>query len=72
MGSPVGVFTDDEVKNLTPEDKAMLKEHILRHIQTSKEILDIIDNNPNLLTKDQGIKDILRKKAEKLRDRLTR
>jgi hypothetical protein len=70
MGSPVGVFTDAEVRELTVKQKKMLKEHVVQHIQTSAEIRRIIRDNPKLLTKNSKIKKILRKKANKLRNRL--
>jgi hypothetical protein len=70
MGSPVGVFTDAEVRELTAKQKKMLREHVIQHIRTSAEIRRIISDNPKLLTKNAKIKKILRKKANKLRTRL--
>jgi ribosomal protein S13 len=72
MGSEVGVFDDDEVKGLTEQDKAILKEHIQHHIQTSPEIRRIISEKPKTLTEIEEIRDILRRKAGKLQRRLTR
>lgn len=70
MGSTVGVFGDNEVEELTEQDKTMLKEHILHHIQTSPDIRRIISENPKLLTENEDIRNILRRKANKLRNRL--
>ena len=70
MGSPVGVFTDAEVRELTVKQKKMLREHVIQHLQTSAEIRRIIRDNPKLLTKNAKIKKILKKKANKLRNRL--
>jgi hypothetical protein len=70
MGDTVGVFSDDEVEELNDKDKALLKKHILHHIQTSAEILRIINANPKLLTRDPGIRKALRTKAGTLHKRL--
>jgi hypothetical protein len=70
MGSPVGVFSDKEVEGLSDEDKALLKEHILSHIQTSAEIRRIVSAKPKLLTGNKKIRNILRRKAGALQKRL--
>jgi hypothetical protein len=70
MGSPVGVFTDAEVRKLTVKQKKTLREHVILYLQTSAEIRRIIRDNPKLLTKNAKIKKILRKKANRLRNRL--
>jgi hypothetical protein len=73
MGSAVGVHSKDEVKDLTPDERALLKQHVLHHLQTSEEIQKIIGANPKLLkalTKDPKIKTLLRKKARPLYSRL--
>jgi hypothetical protein len=73
MGNPVGVHTDKEVKNLTPDERALLKQHVLHVLQSSEEIHKIIGTNPKLLktlTKDPKIKAILRKKARPMFDHL--
>jgi hypothetical protein len=67
MGSPVGVFTNAEVRELTVKQKKMLREHVVQLIQTSAEIRRIVRDNPKLLTKNAKIKKILR---SKLRNRL--
>ena len=72
MGSEVGVFDDEEVEELTERDKAILKEHILHHIQTAAEIRRVISEKPKTLTEVGEIRDILRRKASKLQRRLTR
>ena len=72
MGNVVGVFDDEEVKALDDKDKALLKEHILHHIQTSAEIRRILHSDPKLLTKHPEIRKALRKKAGSLQKRLTK
>jgi translation initiation factor 2 alpha subunit (eIF-2alpha) len=72
MGSEVGVFDDDEVEELTKQDKKILKEHILHHIQTSPQIRGIISDKPKAVTGIKKIRDVLRKKAGKLQRRLKR
>jgi hypothetical protein len=70
MGNVVGVFTNIEVRELDEDDKALLKEHILHHIQTSAEIRRIIHANPKLVTRNRRIRKILRTKAGALHKRL--
>jgi hypothetical protein len=72
MGVPVGVFDDEEVKNLSEADKRLLKEYILGQIQTSEEVRRIIRDNPRILTVDPDVRTILRQKAGTLKDRLAR
>ena len=72
MGSPVGVFDDSELEGLTQEDKALLKRHVLHHIQTDPDILSFINDNPHLLTDNSDIRNILRGKAGGLQRRLKR
>jgi hypothetical protein len=70
MGSPVGVFSNEEVKGLTDDDIALLKRHVVQLIQTSPEIRDIIYADPKLVTAHDPIREILRTKARALLDRL--
>jgi hypothetical protein len=70
MGNVVGVFTDEEVTELDEKDKALLKEHILHHIQTSAEIRRILHSDPKILTRHPQIRNALRKKAGGLHKRL--
>jgi hypothetical protein len=70
MGSPVGVFSDKEVKGLHKKDKARLRAHVVRHILSSAEIRRIIHANPKLLTRDPRVRKILRTKAGALHRRL--
>lgn len=70
MGSPVGVFTEEEVKELTSNEKKLLKEHIVQHMQTSPEVGRILSGNPKILTGNKKIRTVLRRKANKLRNRL--
>ena len=71
MGSPVGVFSNEEVKGLTDDDIALLKQHVVQLIQTCPEIRDIILEDPKLVTRNERIREILRTKARALLDRLT-
>jgi hypothetical protein len=73
MGSPVGVFSNKEVKGLSKRDIALLKAHVLNHIQTSAEIRQILNRDPRLLrrlTKDPRINKILRREVAALKKRL--
>jgi hypothetical protein len=62
MGSPVGTFSDDEVKDLSPADREKLKKLALRELAASRAIRSIIAKCPTLLTTDPSINKILRKK----------
>jgi hypothetical protein len=73
MGSPVGVFSNEEVKGLSKNDIALLKAHVLHHIQTSREIRQILNRDRTLrrkLTRDPRINKILRREAVALKNRL--
>ena len=73
MGSPVGVFSNEEVKELSKADIALLKAHVLHHIQTSREIRQILSRDRTLLrklTRDSRINKVLRREAGALKKRL--
>jgi hypothetical protein len=70
MGDTVGVFTDKEVSDLNSDERALLKQHILHHLQTSEEVQKILRTNPKLLTGHPRIRKMLRSKARALKDRL--
>jgi hypothetical protein len=73
MGSPVGVFSNDEVKGLSKKDITLLKAHVVHHIQTSAEIRRILIADRKLLRKlttDPRINKILRREAVALKQRL--
>ena len=73
MGSPVGVFSNKEVKRLSKKDIALLKAHVLHYIQHSAEIRQILSADRKLLrklTRDPRINKILRKKVAALKKRL--
>jgi hypothetical protein len=73
MGSPVGVFSNKEVRRLSKKDIELLKAHVLHHIQTSPEIRRILEADRTLLrklTRDRRINRILRKKVAALKRRL--
>jgi hypothetical protein len=75
MGSPVGVFSNEEVKGLTAADIQLLKAHVIHHIQTSPEIRRILHADRKLLRKlttDKRINKILRKEAAAMKKRLER
>ena len=73
MGSPVGVFSNKEVKRLSKRDIALLKAHVLHHIQTSPEIRRLLHADRTLLrklTRDRRVNKILRRKVIALKRRL--
>ena len=73
MGSPVGVCSNEEVKELSKSDIALLKAHVLNHIQTSTEIRRILSRDRTLLrklTRDPRINKVLRREAAALKRRL--
>jgi hypothetical protein len=73
MGSPVGVFSNEEVKELSKNDIALLKAHVLNQIQTSKEIRQILSRDRTLLrklTRDPRINKVLRREVAALKRRL--
>jgi len=73
MGSPVGVFSNDEVKGLSKTDIALLKAHVIHHIQTSPDIRRILHSDRKLLrrlTRDPRINRILRREAGAMKKRL--
>jgi hypothetical protein len=73
MGSPVGVFSNKEVKALSKKDIALLKAYVLHLIQHSPEIRQILNADRKLLrklTRDPRINKILRKEAAALKKRL--
>jgi hypothetical protein len=73
MGSPVGVFSNKEVKRLSKKDIALLKAHVLHHIQNSAEIRRILNSDRKLLrtlTRNPRINKILRREAAALKKRL--
>jgi len=75
MGSPVGVFSNKEVKGLSKSDIALLKAHVMDQIQTSEEIREILNRDRTLLrklTRDPRINKILRREAGALKKRLER
>jgi hypothetical protein len=49
MGSGVGVHKQEDVDGLSPEQRAKLKEEIIKRLQTSEEIRKIIRSHPTLL-----------------------
>jgi hypothetical protein len=73
MGSPVGVFSNKEVKALSKKDIALLKAYVLHLIQHYPEIRQILNADRKLLrklTRDPRINKILRKEAAALKKRL--
>jgi hypothetical protein len=73
MGSPVGVFSNAEVKGLSAKDIALLKAHVIHHIQTSPDIRRILHSDRKLLrklTRDPRINKILRREAAAMKKRL--
>jgi len=70
MGSVVGVFTDEEVRGLSKKDIALLRAHVVHHIQTSPEIRRIIYGDPKIVTRHPKIRQILKREAAALHRRL--
>jgi hypothetical protein len=70
MGSIVGVYTDEEVRGLSKDDIALLRRHVVHHIQTSAEIFRIIHDDPKIVTIHPAIRAVLRKEAGALHKRL--
>ncbi len=73
MGSPVGVFSNAEEKGLSAKDIALLKAHVIHHIQTSPDIRRILHSDRKLLrklTRDPRINKILRREAAAMKKRL--
>jgi hypothetical protein len=73
MGSPVGVFSNKEVKALSKQDIALLKAYVLHLIQHSAEIRQILESDRKLLrklTRDPRINKILRREAIAMKRRL--
>jgi hypothetical protein len=64
MGSPVGTYDESEVSGLAPGDREALKRAAIRELRGSKEIRDIIERHPTLLTRDRKINKLLRKKLD--------
>jgi hypothetical protein len=67
MGDMVGVHTEAELEALSPQEREQLKREILEQLQNSPEIRARINEEPQLLTRDERICEILRRN---LRDRL--
>jgi len=61
MGNLVGLFTDNELENLSPEEHKKLKEEVIKQLQTSTEIRDRLIEDPRVLTRDEKIATILRR-----------
>jgi hypothetical protein len=72
MGNEIGVYTDDDLKDLTPEQHEHLRRHTLHLLQNSQEVRDIIEKNPKLVTTDKSINAALRKVLDPRLDRLKR
>jgi hypothetical protein len=70
MGDMVGVYTEDELKGLSPQDRNLLKQKVLQQLQTSPAIWAIINKDPGILTRDPHIKPILQRGARPLLNRL--
>jgi hypothetical protein len=70
MGGVVGVLSEKEVKGLSKKDRAMLRAHVVHHIQTSPEIREVIHKTPKLVTKHPRIRAILRREIGAMHRRL--
>jgi hypothetical protein len=65
MGDAIGVFDDDEVKHLTPQQKEEQKRRVLELLQNNAEIRAIINQDPKILTRDSKINEIIRRELRK-------
>ena len=63
MGFFVGAFNEAEVKHLSASDRKKLRQHAIKHLQSSKEIRALMNSNPKLFTKIKEVRKILRKKV---------
>jgi hypothetical protein len=73
MGDTLGVFSEAEVRDLSPSERKLLKEHIINSIRGSEQIHQILSSSPEFvkgLTKHPQIRKILRSKATPLKSRL--
>ena len=72
MGSAVGLFTDEEIRSfgLSPEEIEQLKQEVLRQLHSNTEVRAIIDNRPQILTRDTEINTIMRRETRPFLDRL--
>jgi len=70
MGSEIGVYSNQEVQDLTPEEREDLKKHTLEQLHASQEVRDIINKNPLLVTKDPNINKTLRAVLDPRLDRI--
>jgi hypothetical protein len=61
MGDQLGVFDNNEVGNLTPQQREQQKQRILELLQNNPEIRAIINQDPRILTRDRAINGILRR-----------
>jgi len=61
MGDQLGVFDDNEVQNLTPQQREQQKQRIQELLQNNPEIRAIINQDPRILTRDRAINAILRR-----------
>jgi hypothetical protein len=70
MGNEVGVYENNEVQDLTEEERKQLKKHTLDQLHASQDVRDIINNNPLLVTKDPNINKALRAVLDPRLDRI--
>ena len=60
MGNGVGVFTDEELEDLNENEHKMLRNFTFVQLLASKEVRDIVEKNPLLVTKIPEINKVLR------------
>jgi hypothetical protein len=70
MGDMVGVHTEEELKTLSPQQREQLKQQILDQLQTSPEIRKIINEDPQILTSDSRINEVLKRELRPFFDSL--
>jgi hypothetical protein len=74
IGAMGSVYTEREIKDLKPKDRAALKRHAVQQLRTSREIHRIIMTDPKLfpalLKRHPNIRQVLRKKLSPTLKRL--
>jgi hypothetical protein len=62
----MGVHDEDELNDLTEDQRQQLRQEMLRQLQTSPEIRAIINENPQMLTGDSRINEILKRETGRM------
>jgi hypothetical protein len=65
MGDQLGVFSDDEVQGLSPQEREQQKRRILQLLETNPDIRAIIEEDPRILTRNSRINAILKRELRR-------